>query len=179
MKKIAAILAFLISFTVFAVLVISTPSSVLYLLNWGEYISQDLVKQFEKEYSCQVIEEDVTSSEARYQKILSGATAYDVAIPGDYTVEQLYKEGYLKKRDVTDKDYPYLSAYQGAFQSSLSSLRDDYDVKREYYRPYFWGSYSLLYSTRKEGREKAVKEKGFSTLYDRSLLPQRGKGRKV
>ena len=175
MKKIAAILAFLISFTIFAVLVISTPSSVLYLLNWGEYISQDLVKQFEKEYSCQVIEEDVTSSEARYQKILSGATAYDVAIPGDYTVEQLYKEGYLKKRDVTNQDYPYLSAYQSAFQSSLSSLRDDYDVKREYYRPYFWGSYSLLYSTRKEGREKAVKEEGFSTLYDRSLLPQGAK----
>ena len=104
MKRLSIIMSLLIAFTIFAVVVISSPSDILYLINWGEYINQDLVKQFEKENNCQVIEEDVTSSEARYQKIASGATSYDVAIPGDYTVEQLYNQGHLLERDVDNKE---------------------------------------------------------------------------
>lgn len=170
MKRLSIILSLLIAFTIFAVVVISSPSDILYLINWGEYINQDLVKQFEKENNCQVIEEDVTSSEARYQKIASGATSYDVAIPGDYTVEQLYNQGYLLERDVDNKERKNLSSYQTIFTDSLSSLRNDYPVKRSYYRPYFYGSYSLLYSTKKDYVEKCVQQNGFQTLFDRSLF---------
>ncbi len=170
MKKLAAILAVLLAFTVFAVIVISSPSEILYFINWGEYIDQNLVKKFEKENNCQVIEEDVTSSEARYQKITSGATSYDVAIPGDYTVEQLYKEGYLYERDVEDIKLSNLSSYQSIFNDSLSALRKTYSVPRSYYRPYFWGSYSLIYSTKKDYVEESVKTNGFKTLFDRSLF---------
>ncbi len=170
MKRLSIILSLLIAFTIFAVVVISSPSDILYLINWGEYINQDLVKQFEKENNCQVIEEDVTSSEARYQKIVSGATSYDVAIPGDYTVEQLYNEGYLLERDVENKELKNLCSYRTMFADSLSSLRDEYPVKRSYYMPYFYGSYSILYSTKKDYVEKSIKENGFKTLFNRSLF---------
>ena len=41
MKKICILFACLIAFTVAACIIISTPSDILYLLNWGEYIDID------------------------------------------------------------------------------------------------------------------------------------------
>ncbi len=180
MKKILiAALSFLICFTTFALVILSTPSTTLYLLNWGEYIDKDLVKKFEEKYHCQVIEEDVTSSEAMYQKITSQTTSYDVAIPGDYTVHQLYNEGYLRELDVDNKEYKNLSSYQTIFSDGLSSLMKNYMVNEEnkefnsYFMPYFWGSYSLIYSKRKEDVGTVLKENGFAGLYDRSLFSEK------
>ena len=89
MKKLLAGFFCLCLFTAFAVVIISTPSNILYFLNWGEYIDMELVRTFEEEHHCQVILEPVTSSEAMYQKISAGTTSYDVVVPGDYTVHQL------------------------------------------------------------------------------------------
>jgi len=47
-------------------------------------------------------------------------------------------------------------------------VSDGYDIK-EYYMPYFWGAYSIIYSTRKADVESVVKTNGFKALYDRSL----------
>ncbi len=175
MKKIfIATLTFLIAFTTFAAIYLSTPSKILYLLNWGEYIDKDLVSQFEKEYNCQVIEEDVTSSEAMYQKITSKTTNYDVAIPGDYTVHQLYNEGFLREIDVKNSDYEMLYQYESIFSDGLTSLMKEYMVDdngkefNSYFMPYFWGSYSLLYSNKNPEVETVLKENGFEALWNRS-----------
>jgi len=180
MKKYAlwAIPALLVLFTVFAVVVLATPSDVVYLLNWGEYIDRSLVKEFEAKYSCQVIEEDVTSSEEMYQKIQSATTTYDVAIPGDYTVHQLYEEGKLVEIDVDNPDYGNLQNYATMFTPSLKAVMDE-DMKDKegkdfstYYMPYFWGAYSLLYSKEKKDVPETVEKNGFASLYDRSLFGQ-------
>ena len=175
MKKIfCAVLAFLLSFTIFAVVYLSTPNTILYLLNWGEYIDKELLTQFENEYHCQVIEEDVTSSEAMYQKITSNTTSYDVAIPGDYTVHQLYNEGYLRELDVKNEQYETLSQYQNIFSDGLSSLMKEYMVDdngnefNSYFMPYFWGSYSFIYSTKNNEVETVLKDKGFEALWNRN-----------
>ncbi len=166
-------LVFLLSFTTFGIIFLATPSTILYLLNWGEYIDKDLVSLFEKEFNCQVIEEDVTSSEAMYQKITSKTTSYDVAIPGDYTVHQLYNEGYLLQLDVSNSSYQSLNNYKSIFSDGLTSIIDEYmvDDKGEefssYFMPYFWGSYSLLYSKSNPETEKVIKEKGFEALWNR------------
>lgn len=178
MKKLIAAFSALILFTVFAVCVLMTPNNILYFLNWGEYIDHDLIVQFQEEYHCQVIEENVTSSEAMYQKISANTTQYDVAVPGDYTVHQLYKEGKLRRIEVENDDYPYLRNYQTMFNTSLSKIRDTYMVDEEhktfdeYYMPYFWGAYSLLFNTKKDDVEKAILQNGFKALYDRSLYQE-------
>lgn len=179
MKKLIAIFTALVVFTSFAVAVLQTPSSILYFLNWGEYIDHALVEKFEKEYNCQVIEEDVTSSESMYQKITSDTTAYDVAIPGDYIVYQLYQEGYLEELDVNNTKYPYLSQYRTMFQDDLSSLMAEYMVDSKtgeefntYFCPYFWGAYSILYSTQKEDVPEVVNKNGFESLFERSLYQE-------
>ena len=178
MKKIIAAFSALVLFTVFAVAVLMTPSNILYFLNWGEYIDHALIEKFQEQYHCQVIEEDVTSSEAMYQKISSDTTRYDVAIPGDYTVHQLYNEGKLKKLKVNESQFPYLENYKTMFNPSLSKIMDEYMVDKDnhtfndYFMPYFWGAYSILYNTGKSDVESVVKENGFRSLYDRSLYQE-------
>lgn len=58
------------SFYHFACIALSSGgnANTLYLLNWGEYINQELITKFEQEYNAIVIEETVTSSETMYQK---------------------------------------------------------------------------------------------------------------
>lgn len=178
MKKIIAAFSALVIFTIFAVSVLMTPNNILYFLNWGEYIDHDLIQKFQEEYHCQVIEETVTSSEAMYQKITSNTTEYDVAIPGDYTVHQLYNEGKLKKLDVENPKYQYLSSYKTMFNSSLSEIMKKYMVNdenngfNEYYMPYFWGAYSILYNSQKEDVEQVIQNNGFKSFYDRSLFKE-------
>ncbi len=175
MKKLIAIFLFLALFTVGAVVVLQTPSDILYLLNWGEYIDDELVKRFEAENNCQVVLEVVTSSEAMYQKITSNTTQYDVAIPGDYVVNQLEQEGWLLKADVTNPGYEYLSQYKTIYNDDLKELMDKYMVDskgnsmEEYFFPYFWGAYSIIYNTSNPNVEEVIEENGFGALYDRSL----------
>lgn len=175
MKKLLVILFVLVSFTIFSCIVINTPIESMYLLNWGEYIDQDLIELFEDKYNCRVIEENVTSSETMYQKIVSKTTPYDVAIPGDYTVRQLYKEGLLKKIDVDNEEFTNLSNYETMFTDSLKTLMDENMIDNNsnpistYYMPYFWGAYSIIYSTTKDDVESVIQSNGFKALFDRSL----------
>ena len=181
MKKIIIGLMGLSLFTVFAGVVLASPSDILYFLNWGEYIDMSLVQRFEQEKNCQVILETVTSSEAMYQKITSGTTPYDVAIPGDYTVQTLYKEGRLKELDVTNPDYPHLSAYQTMFVNPLHSLTSKYmvDSKKEgyasYYMPYFYGAYSIFYSDHNPEVGQIIQKNGISSLYNPALYSSKPK----
>lgn len=181
-KALIGISVFLLAFTAFACVVLNTPNKILYLLNWGEYIDSSLVKEFEEEFHCQVIEENVTSSEAMYQKISGGTTTYDVAIPGDYAISRLQSEDLLRKLDVNNPSYVHLSGEDSQFDEGLQGLMNEYMVNpdsgesiQDYFKPYFWGAYSLIYSNNKTGLEAALQENGFSCLYDRALLPEGAK----
>lgn len=176
MKRILALLAFLSCFTAFAVAVISTPSNILNLLNWGDYIDDALIEKFEEEYHCQVVQDVVPSSEAMYQKISTNTSNYDVAIPGDYTVHQLYQEGYLQKIDISNQNLTHLSSYKTMFNDHLASIMKEYMVDENgnefnsYYMPYFWGAYSILYSTNQESIVPVLSQNGFASFYNRSLF---------
>lgn len=172
MKKILIIFTSIIIFTVLSLIVLSTGSSAnsLYLLNWGEYISSDLIEKFENEYNVSIIEETVTSSETMYQKITSKTTPYDVAIPGDYMVKKLYDEDMLYEIDVKNSKYKNLNNYEDMFTDSLTSLRiENMKETLTYSMPYFWGAYSIIYSTVNSEVEDVIKENGFNSLFDKSL----------
>lgn len=173
MKKIIGIAIFLIVFTVASVLILNSGSGMntLYLLNWGEYINQDLVKKFEDEFNCIIVEETVTSSETMYQKITSNTTSYDVAIPGDYMVTKLQKEGLLKELDLSNEKYPNMNK-DDLFVSSLEFIRNKYGYTNTYSMPYFWGAYSILYNTRYSDTESVIEENGFKSLFDKSLFQE-------
>ena len=61
----------------------------LYILNWDEYIDQDLIAMFEEEYNCNVILDIAQSNETMFSKIMSDAAPYDIAFPSDYMIGQM------------------------------------------------------------------------------------------
>nr|WP_319490700.1 extracellular solute-binding protein [uncultured Desulfobacter sp.] len=67
------------------------------LFNWSDYMPQELLDKFSKKYDVKVLQDTYDSNETLLAKLKSGATGYDVAVPGDYMVAILVKEGLLEK----------------------------------------------------------------------------------
>ncbi len=170
MKKIViSAVSVIIAFTIAALVILNNggDKNTLYLLNWGEYIDESLFDKFKEETGIKVVQECVTSSETMYQKISSGTTAYDVAIPGDYMITKLYNEDLLYKIDT--KNYEYIK--NAEFDDNLTTLRESrMKDTMEYCMPYLWGAYSIVYSTRNDENESIIKENGFKSLFDKSLF---------
>ncbi|KNF09528.1 spermidine/putrescine-binding periplasmic protein PotD [Gottschalkia purinilytica] len=111
---------------------------VLNVYNWGDYIDESVLEEFEKEYGIKVIYDNFATNEEMYIKIKSGGTSYDVAFPSDYMIEKMIKEGLLQKIDYNNiENYKYIS-------DNLKKL--DFDPTSEYSVPYFWGTVGILYN---------------------------------
>lgn len=102
----------------------------------GEYISDDVIKTFEKEYNVEVKLTLFDSNEAMYTKLLTGAS-YDIIIPSDYMIERLIEEDMLEKLD-QDKLTCLDNLYDGVKNMP-------YDPNNEYSVPYFWGNAGIVY----------------------------------
>lgn len=134
----------------------------LYILNWGEYINEDLVDQFENEFNVDVVYEEVGSNEAMYEKIKSGNTKYDIAVPSDYMISKLKQESLLVKIDES-----LLPNLQEVTMNTdvLKMLGDD----SSYAVPYFWGTVGLMYNNE---HKALVEEHGYGVIFDSSLVPE-------
>ncbi|MFV0499773.1 MAG: PotD/PotF family extracellular solute-binding protein [Bacilli bacterium] len=109
------------------------------ILNWGEYIDQELVKKFEKEFNVRVIYEEVESSETMYSKISAGAIKYDIAVPSEYTIELMIEENLLSEIDtsiVTNTDNLDPKYYE----------LTEFDKEGKYFVPYFTGNIGIMYN---------------------------------
>lgn len=112
-------------------------SATLKFYNWGEYIGDDVISNFEREYGVDVISEYFDSNEAMYTKLQAGDT-YDVLVPSDYMIERLMNEDMLQPIDKS-------------VVTNLDNLADgvknlDYDPDNTYSVPYFWGTVGLVYN---------------------------------
>lgn len=112
----------------------------LYIINWGEYMDQELISQFEEEYNVDVVYEEVDSNEAMYTKIKNGSSAYDVAIPSDYMIEKMINEELLNKIDYSEMEN---NANIDPKYYGLTT----FDTAGEYYVPYFTGTVGIMYNT--------------------------------
>ena len=70
-------------------------SDTLKLYNWGEYMGENLISNFEEEFGVKVIVEYFDSNEMMYTK-LQGGDSYDVLVPSDYMIERLISEDMLQ-----------------------------------------------------------------------------------
>ena len=70
------------------------------VLNYGKYIDESVVKQFEKETGITVKYEEYESPEEMYTKYKAGSINYDVICSSEYMVERLINEG-----EVLEEDY--------------------------------------------------------------------------
>ena len=133
-------------------------SDVLNVFNWGEYIGEDVIANFEKEYGVKVNYSLFESNEIMYTKLLSGNT-YDVIVPSDYMIERLMEEDLIQPLD-----YSYMTNLDD-LDPEVLALRDEYDMDGVYSIPYFWGSVGLVYNKNNVDVER-LDELGWNILKD-------------
>ena len=77
----------------------TTNSKELTLLIWDNYLAPDTIANFEKETGAKVTVELFKSNEEALAKIKANPGVYDIAVPSDYMVEILKKDGQLESID--------------------------------------------------------------------------------
>lgn len=124
-------------------------SNVLKLYLPGEYLGENVISDFEKQFGVRVIVENFDSNEMMYTKLMAG-DRYDVVIPSDYMIERLMKEDFLQPLDKSL--IPNMENMDDAVRGM------SYDPQNDWSIPYFWGSVGLVYNH--ENVDPAVIERG-------------------
>ncbi|VEU80649.1 extracellular solute-binding protein [Haploplasma axanthum] len=157
----------------FILLILSSCTSKnkkLLILNWGEYINDELVAKFEEENDVEVVISIAESNELFYSKIKSGTTVYDLVVPSDYMIEKMMEKELLQEIDFTkltnydQEENPYMP---GVLNIQKQMVKDN----EKYAVPYFWGTFGLMYNKQKQGLEQSIIENGWNAYFNDSLLP--------
>lgn len=107
----------------------------------GEYLSEDVVSDFENETGAKVVVDNFDSNEQMYIKVANGER-FDILVPSDYMIERLKNENLLQKIDK-----PALKDTFNAINKDILNL--SFDKNNDYSMPYFWGSVGIAYDKRK------------------------------
>ena len=112
--------------------------------NWGDYMDEGLLLQFEQETGIKVNYDTYNRNEDLYNELKKKNSNYDVCVPSDYMIERMIKEGMLApiSRDgITNRKY---------IKERFKTM--PFDPDGIYSVPYFWGTVGIVYNT------KAVQE---------------------
>lgn len=136
-------------------------SDVIYVLNWGDYISPELIAAFESETGIEVVYEEAGSNEEFDVRLRLGTTAYDIIVPSDYMMDKWAKTGLIQPLD-----FSLIPNFEeAALIPEAVALYED-EMYKDYMVPYFFGTIGLMYNTRTPGIEEAVLSQGFGVLFD-------------
>ena len=145
----------------------------LLILNWGDYIAEEVILAFEDEYQVSVKVVTTDSSEQMYNSLINKTAEYDIVVPSDYMIDQMAHEQLIYKLD-----YSKLSNYnENVFVPELKAILDSENTQSMagYFIPYFWGSLGIMYNKKRAGVEEAVLEYGWKVLFEHDLLPEGSK----
>ena len=111
------------------------------VLNYGKYIDESVLDQFEKETGIKVKLEEYESPEEMYTKFSAGSINYDLVCTSDYMVERLINEGKVSEINFDDFEY-----YKN-LDPSIIEASQIFDPENKYSMPYFYGTLGILYNT--------------------------------
>lgn len=111
--------------------------------NWADYIDEEVLKNYESEYSVKIIYDTFASNEDLLAKLQAGATGYDVIFPSDYMVAQMIELGLLAEID--HNHIPNMKNIGAQF------LDPPFDPGYKHCVPYQWGATGLAYSKKAFG----------------------------
>ena len=145
MKKrgIAAVIAGITAaslFTPVTALADKYPNGEVKVYNWGEYIDEDLIDEFEEEYGIDVIYDTFDTNEAMYPKIEADPSMYDVVCPSDYMIEKMIQNGLVQ-----EIDWDQISNAENIGEQYLKSC-EGFDPGNKYAVPYTFGTVGILYN---------------------------------
>lgn len=117
----------------------STDKGEVNVYNWGEYIDEDLIKQFEEETGITVNYTNYDSNESMYAKLQQGGVNYDVVIPSDYMISRMIEEDML-----ATLNYDNIPNYENILAEYKNA---GYDPDNEYTVPYAGGVVGIIYNS--------------------------------
>lgn len=112
--------------------------NVVNILNWSEYLPDELINQFEEETGIKVNYSTISSNEELVAKLNVGNATYDLAVPSTYFIEVLINEGQLEK--INKDNIPNLKNIDEKYMGW------DFDPNDEYSVPYMWGTEVIAYN---------------------------------
>lgn len=161
MKKIALLLCLVLCVSVLPGC--SGKKTVLRVYNWGEYIDESVIKEFEaRNPDIHVQYETYTDNEIMYTKIKKSSTKYDVLIPSDYMIERLIQENMLSPLNFDN--IPNYSLIDDKYKNLA------FDPENKYSVPYMWGTLGILYDKTKVHEEHFTWNTLFDGKYANSVL---------
>jgi spermidine/putrescine transport system substrate-binding protein len=108
------------------------------VFNWGDYIDESVLDDFEKRTGIKVIYDTFATNEDMYVKVKMSGANYDIAIPSDYMIKRMIGEGLLMKIDMANiPNYQYID---GHFKGLAHDPNNEYSV------PYMWGTLGIIYN---------------------------------
>lgn len=125
----------------FVALSLHAEGTKLYLYNWADYMTDEVLEIFKNETGIEVVQDYFASNEELIAKLQAGSFAYDVAIPSDYYVHQLIDQDLIIKLDHT-----LIPNRKNLFPHFLNPT---YDANNAYSMPYFWGTTGIAYDSNK------------------------------
>ncbi len=112
---------------------------VLNVYNWGDYIDEEVLRQFEEETGISIVYDTYDRNEDMYIKLKTGGTPYDVCVPSDYMIEKMIREEMLAEINLAN--VPNYKSVMERFKG-LS-----FDPENKYSVPYLWGTIGIVYNT--------------------------------
>lgn len=110
----------------------NTEEKVLNIYNWPDYITEDMVANFEKESGIKVNYQTFENNEALQAKLIAGNSGYDIVVPGAVFAKSQIEAGLLRPLDKAL--IPNLSNLDPAIMAKL----DKVDPSNAHLVPWAW-----------------------------------------
>ncbi|MBO7198899.1 MAG: ABC transporter substrate-binding protein [Alistipes sp.] len=159
----------------------SSRKEVLKVYNWGDYIDEDLLTEFEQWYAeqtgCEVsiIYQTFDINEVMLAKIEKGEADFDVVCPSEYIIERMMRHDLLQpivtERFLRDLEATGTDNYLGCVSPYIIN-QFDHIIAPEGHRPndysvgYMWGTTGILFNTESVTMEEAL---SWDLMFDERL----------
>lgn len=124
-----------------------TPrGEVLKIYNWGDYIEESLIGEFESWYEEEtgkritVDYDTFDTNETMIMRIETQKADYDLVCPSDYMAERMINSGLAQKVDTS-----IFSNSPDIYYDGLVDMIKPFDRNNEYFVPYVWGTFGIMY----------------------------------
>ncbi len=135
----------------------------LYVYNWGEYIDESVIDQFEEETGIKVTYDMFETNEEMYPIIEAGAVVYDVVCPSDYMIQKMRENDLLA--EINFDNVPNVDQIDPAYMEMSKS----FDPENKYSVPYCWGTVGILYNTKRLSELGVEAPTKWADLWDERL----------
>ncbi len=109
--------------------------------NWAEYIGEETIANFAKEFDIEVTYDNYDSQEAIDSKLLAGSSGYDVVSHSGNSISRLIPAGILQPIDKSK--LPNLKHMR---EDILELLAVKTDPGNQHMVPYMWGTHGVTYN---------------------------------